>query len=141
MSLKDVAFDLSDQLVIEHETEKELLRKLEKEVPPFVDNVIIGTALERERRTYWRQIFNELNDVQKLILKFLSMVSEYDHWSDSNLQKVIFNEIRDTSSFQSNLNHLWNKGIIQINQLPNKKIWKIDPIVEPFIQEFLFEEE
>lgn len=139
-TLKDVAFDLSDQLVIEHKTKKELLRKLEKEVPSFIDNVIIGTALERERREYWREKFTDLNNTQKRILKFLSMVSEFCHWSTSNLQNTIYGNVTDASSFHSNIDELWTRGIIHSEKISNNRWrWKIDPIVEPFIQEFLFE--
>lgn len=140
-TLKDVAFDLSDQLVIEHRTREELLSKFEIEVPQFIDNVIIGTALEREQRAYWREKFEELNDIQKQALKFLSMVSEYSHWSAMNLLQAIFGQTSTFRSddFERNMNQLWNKGMIQIEQHANRKTWKIDPIAEPFIHKLLFE--
>jgi len=138
-TLKDIAFDLSDQLVIEHKNKDELLKKLEKEVPSFIDNVVIGTALERERRAYWRSVYNELNGTQKKILKSLSMVSSYcGFYSNLHVHSGIHSTDTD---FLTACKDLINRGIIEETRKGSRYFWQIDPIVEPFIQEFLFEEE
>ena len=137
-TLKDVAFDLSDQLVIEHEDKKELLRKLEKELPPFTDNVIIGTALEHKRRNYWRTVFNELDPIQKEILKFLSMCAGY-YGSESALSLRVLGDVRDRAMFKGHCQDLLKRGIVKMTEITGLISWRIDPVAEPYIHEFLFE--
>ncbi|MBA7655828.1 hypothetical protein ES703_63737 [subsurface metagenome] len=149
-NLKDIAFDLSDQLVIEHGDEKELLRKLEKEVPPFIENVIIGTALERERRTYWRSIYNELDDLDKIILRFLLIVSVYrgdrsfyNLWKKaSSLHNSPPDDRIRANQLAATHQKLWDLKILKIEVIDaSTRDWFIDKTAAPYFQEFLFEEE
>lgn len=141
-SLKDVAFDLSDQLVISHKSETELLNKLEREVPPFIQNVIIGTALERERRNYWRQILKDLTIPQWKILKSLSMVSKYQGFESDFNSFTNVNESHPPT-FTKTWVALENKGLLIAEQSTRRSrgIWTIDPVAEPYLHELLFEEE
>jgi len=68
---KAVPFDLSDQMVIEHETAAELLMKLEKETSHFIDKVQLSTVYEKEFVEFVKKKVNALQFPEsKKLLKY-----------------------------------------------------------------------
>lgn len=144
-----VSFDLSDQLVILHENKDELLHELKKEVPNFIENIILGTALEREQRKYWRRMFDGLEELDKVILKFLFMVSEY-RAIFGYLLKAAFTKFGYSTDLEDGVStsiheRLTESGILLgLNTTSNVVLqvstWIIHPQAAPYIEEFLFQE-
>jgi|GEM_PF-2246416 len=153
-TLKDIAFDLSDQLVIEHGNPGELLKKLEKEVPPFIENVIVDTASEREQRKYWRSIYERLSPNQKTLLRFLLLAKKWRHtgklWSwfysyrTSLAQPIDFIQVDFNNIYREILEdgRIIVRVATEIGLGQSDKIyWGIDPLAQPYLEELVFEEE
>lgn len=65
-----VPFDLSDQMVVEHESVKELLTKLEKEIPLFIAKVQLSTVYEKEFVEFVKKKIKKLCSERQKLLKF-----------------------------------------------------------------------
>lgn len=64
-TINDLPFDLSDQLVIEHSSEEELLNKLEKEIPQFIEPIEKITGYDKRFREYMKEKLQALKQVSK----------------------------------------------------------------------------
>lgn len=152
-TLKDIAFDLSDQLIIEHGDATELLQKLEKEIPPFIANVMIGTAYEREQRAYWLQVYNQMTPEQQAVLEFLIVLGQWKHngfllgkmletYKPKKAQQIGM----DSSSFPGVYNLMvyggnYNNIILIENIDTSFAQGRINPNAKSYLEEIVFEEE
>lgn len=83
-----IPFDLSDQMVIEHSDESELIQKLEREIPLFIEKVQLSTFYGRKRIQFIQNKLDTLNENQKKVLEFLVLEQATD--ISQNLIKDMF---------------------------------------------------
>jgi len=111
-----VPFDLSDQMVIEHETAKELIEKLEKEIPAFIEKVQLSTVYEKEFVEFVKNKFASLDEDRKRVLKFFVLEQAKEIGRDQVEELLPRVKIEIKIGLQYALNDLSKIGFINAMQ-------------------------
>lgn len=113
---KAIPFDLSDQMVIEHETAEELFMKLEKESSLFVEKVQLSTVYEKEFIDFVRKKINafELSETKKLLKCFVTEVAEkVNQVHFHNTLSKIGIAFSSSSEYEKSLHELETSGFVR----------------------------
>lgn len=83
-----VPFDLSDQMVIEHENAQELAARLEKEIPAFIAKVQLSTVYEKEFVEFVKKKIKKLCSERQKLLKFF-VLEQSEELNEEQLELLL----------------------------------------------------
>lgn len=144
-TLKDIPFDLSDQLVIEHSSREELLEKLKKEIPLFIEKIQISTAYEKTFREYMENKIRKLDKEEKELLKLFTLEQREQGIEIDVLEE--YSSLKLGQGLGQIISKLWKMGFIKrtfksapANHSPDDKrpLYLLEESYRPFLQEYFW---
>lgn len=135
---KDLPFDLTDKIVITHTLKQELKSKLENEIPPFIEKVILSTEFERHLRAFINNKINKLKLSRQLLEYFvLEKAWVKEKWITDVLQGC------SHGTRAQQLSELYELGFIQETKSMggchhNYSWWSLVEQYRPYLEEILF---
>lgn len=146
-TIKDVPFDLSDQLVIEYSSEEELLTKLEKEVPLFVEPIEIITEYDKEFREQMEKKLHALkvesNTGYAIKLLKLFVLQQGTQGIAETWMNYCISHYDKTGRFDEDLLRLERYGLITSIRGKSKKLideifYKLEESYRPFLRDYFW---
>lgn len=104
---KDLPFDLSGEIVIEHASSKQLNGRLQKEAPLFLEKVRLYSEFQRKFRKTVKEKLNKLEDKEEGMLRWLLL-------ENKEVEKTALEKLLGIKVESDEFRNLLEKGFIMI---------------------------
>lgn len=145
-TINDLPFDLSDQLVVEYSSKEELLIKLEKEIPHFIEPIVEITGYDKQFRKYMKEKIQALEDGSKKgyaikLLKLFILEQGKQGITKAWINYSISHP--ESDSFDDDLLMLEKYGLItsvrgKIKKLTDEIFYKFEESYRPFLRDYFW---
>ncbi len=138
---KDLPFDISHEIVIEHTSEEQLNKALQTEAPSFLEKVRLYSEFQYRFRAEVEKKLNMLTDKERQILK--SLLLENRRISEATLLELLGISVVDKK-----IHNLWSRyGFVKMEKeqfygsggkIQNRYSFEIHPHYREILEELLF---
>ena len=137
---KDLPFDISHEIVIEHTSQEELSNGLQREVPPFLERIRPYTQFQHSFKAKVKERLNALTDKEREILRSLLL-------ENRRIREVTLVELLHISPISKEIHNLWSRyGFVKMEKeqfysggkIRDRYWFEIHPNYKDILEELLF---